>query len=82
MTDSATRTPAIAAQRSIRSPWDVLHPGRQFAVKLADSPVTTAFLLKRIADYFAGRPLDKLPKVLVEQQAEEEAEAEDAADQV
>ena len=65
-----------------RSPWDVLHPGRQFARKLADSPVTTAFLLKRIEDYFANRPLDKLPKALADQQAAEEAEAEDAADQV
>ncbi len=65
-----------------RSPWDVLHPGRKFAEKLADSPATTAFLLQRIEDYFAGRPLAKLPKALAEQQAAEEAEAEDAADQV
>jgi hypothetical protein len=38
--------------------------------------------LQRIADYFAGRPLAKVPKVVVEQLAEEEADAEDAADQV
>jgi Eco29kI restriction endonuclease len=65
-----------------RSPWDVLHPGRQFAVKLANSPLSVEFLLKRIEDYFAGRPLDKLPKAIAKQQAEEEAEAEDAADEI
>ena len=63
------------------SPWDVLHPGRAFSVKLADSPVTPE-LLKRIADYLVGRPLDKLPKVLEEQKAAEEAEAEEAADEI
>lgn len=60
-----------------KSPWDVLHPGRAFSVKLADSPVTPE-LLKRIADYLVGRPLDKLPKVLEEQKAAEEAEAEES----
>jgi len=65
-----------------RSPWDVLHPGRKAFLKLAESPVTTEMLLQRIEDYQAGRPLAKLPKALAEQQAAEEAEAEDAADQV
>ena len=65
-----------------KSPWDVLHPGRGFTQKLATPPLTEEFLLKRIDDYFAGRPLDKLPKVVVEQQAEEEAEAEVSADEV
>lgn len=64
-----------------KSPWDVLHPGRTFAEKLADSPVTPNFLLERVADYLAGRPLAKLPKVIVEQQAELEAEAEEGADE-
>lgn len=65
-----------------KSPWDVLHPGRAFAKKLADSPVTPEFLLRRVADYLAGRRLEKLPKVLAQQQAEQEAEAEDIADDV
>jgi hypothetical protein len=42
-------------------PSYVLHPGRAFTVKLAESPVTTEFLLPRIEDYLAGRPLAKLP---------------------
>lgn len=63
-----------------KSPWDVLHPGRSFASKLADSPATPEFLLRRVADYLAGRPLEKLPKVLEVQQAEQEAEAEEIAD--
>ena len=63
------------------SPWDVLHPGREFTKKLAKSPVTQEFLLQRIQDYFAGHPLVKLPRAVEEQLAEEESEAEDAADQ-
>jgi hypothetical protein len=76
------KDPGKRRSTQYRSPWDVLHPGRQFAVKLAASPVTAEFLLKRVGDYFAGRKLDPLPKALQKQQAEEEAEAEDAADQV
>jgi hypothetical protein len=65
-----------------KSPWDVVHPGRQFAEKLADSPVSREFHIKRIEDHLAGRPLAKLPKVLVEQEAQERAEAEQAADDI
>jgi hypothetical protein len=50
-----------------KSPWDILHPGRRFSEKLADGALTPDFLIKRIEDYFAGRPLAKLPKVYVEQ---------------
>jgi hypothetical protein len=64
-----------------RSPWDVLHPGRSFAEKLADSGLTAGFLLKRIDDYLSGRPLDKLPKAIEEQVQAEELSAEDAADE-
>jgi len=76
------KDPGARRATQFRSPWDVLHPGRQFARKLADSPVTTEFLLQRIEDYFAGRPLAKLPKALADQQAAQEAEAEDAADEI
>ncbi len=38
-----------------RSPWDVLHPGRRFAVKLADSPsVSPESLVQRIERFHAG----------------------------
>jgi hypothetical protein len=36
-----------------RPPWDVLHPDRLFAVKLAESPIMAEFLLQRVADYLA-----------------------------
>jgi hypothetical protein len=65
-----------------KSPWDILHPGRGFAKKLADSPVTQEFLLKRVADYFAGKPLQKLPRQLAQQQAELAEEAEELADEL
>lgn len=64
-----------------RSPWDALHPGREFARKLADGGLSQDFLLERTADYFAGRPLKKLPKKVEEQLQEEEQLAEEAADE-
>ena len=38
-----------------RSSWDVLHPGREFAEKLADNPLTADAIAKRVADFFAGK---------------------------
>lgn len=64
-----------------KSPWDVLHPGRYFAEKLADSGVTLAFLEERIADFFAGSSLKPYPKKLAQQIDELKAEAEDDADE-
>jgi hypothetical protein len=63
-----------------KSPWDVLHPGREFAEKLAGGEMTVKFLTQRVADYLAGRPLAKLPKAIAKQQAEENAEEEDAGE--
>jgi hypothetical protein len=60
----------------------VLHPGRQFAKKLAEPPIPPDFLTQRIADYFANRKLAKLPKVLVDQIKAELADDEDAADEM
>lgn len=63
-----------------RSPWDVLHPGRSFAEKLASSTMTGDFLVERASDYLAGRALKKLPKVVAEQIDQDEALAEEDAD--
>lgn len=65
-----------------RSPWDVLHRGRLFANKLAESGLTEAFLVQRIDDYFSGRPMARLPKAVAADLEAEAAEAEDAADDV
>lgn len=64
-----------------KSPWDVLHPGRKFAEKLADSSLTIDFLEQRVADYFASKVLQKLPKAIEQQQAAEVEEAQEAADE-
>lgn len=64
-----------------RSPWDVLHPGRLFAEKLATSPLTSEFLERRVSDYLSDRPLEKLPKVIEEQVEAVKSEAEDSADE-
>ncbi|RVM09366.1 Eco29kI family restriction endonuclease [Sinorhizobium meliloti] len=74
------RDPGRRRATQYRSPWDVLHPGRAFATKLADSPLTDAVLRQRVSDYLSGKPLEKLPKVIEEQQAEEEAEVQQGAD--
>ena len=37
-----------------KSPWDVLHPGREFAEKLADSGQTPEDVIRKVEDYFAG----------------------------
>jgi hypothetical protein len=60
-----------------KSPWDVLHPGRAFAEKLAAGDLTSEFLLERVEDYLAGRNLKRLPKVIEQQQAAEDAEDEE-----
>jgi hypothetical protein len=76
------KDPGKRRSNQFRSPWDVLHPGRLFANKLGKSPLSVEFLNQRIDDYCAGRPLAKLPKIVVDQQAEQQEDAEEAADQV
>lgn len=44
-----------------RSPWDVLHPGRQFAEKLADGGTTVETLVTRLNEYFAGQAVPLIP---------------------
>lgn len=69
------KDPGNRRSKQYKSPWDVLHPGRRFAVKLGDSGLTVEFLRERTEDYFAGRQLKKLPKALVEEMKKEEDEA-------
>ena len=76
------KDPGQRRSKQYKSPFDVLHPGRKFAVKLADSGLTAAFLSQRVEDYFAGRKLAKLPKAIEKQLADDDEEAEDAADEV
>lgn len=40
-----------------RSPWDVLHPGRIFAAKLADGGITPEDITLRLGKFFAGQPI-------------------------
>ena len=65
-----------------KSQWDVVHPGRRVAEKQTNSPLTQAWLIKRIEDYLAGKALDKLPKAVAAQEDELQEEAEDLADEV
>jgi hypothetical protein len=44
-----------------RSPWDALHPGRQFAEKLANGGTTAEALTTRLLEYFAGRVVPLVP---------------------
>jgi Eco29kI restriction endonuclease len=44
-----------------RSPWDALHPGRSFAVKLADGGMTAEALIARLGEFFAGHTVPLIP---------------------
>jgi Eco29kI restriction endonuclease len=44
-----------------RSSWDIIHPGRQFAEKLADGGSTVQALTARLNEYFAGRSIPLVP---------------------
>ena len=75
------KDPGRRRSTQYKSPWDILHPGRKFADKLAESGVSAEFLIQRTSDYLAGRPMAKLPKKLTDQIEAEEAEAEEGADE-
>ncbi len=76
------KDPGKRRSAQYKSPWDVLHPGRKFADKLADGGLIEAFLFQRIDDYLAGRKLARLPKAIARQQADEELEADEGSDEV
>lgn len=52
--------PGVRRATQFRSPWDVLHPGRPWAEKLADSPLTKPELEQRIEAYFRGAPVPEV----------------------
>ncbi|MDQ0466011.1 hypothetical protein QO010_003804 [Caulobacter ginsengisoli] len=77
------KDPGKRRKTQITSPWDVLHPGRKAAINTTPNPeLTVELLLRRIEDHFAERPLTKLPKSVEKAQAEQQAEAEEAADEI
>lgn len=41
-----------------KSSWDVLHPGRQFAEKLAESGISPEAVVERVELYFVGQSID------------------------
>jgi len=76
------KTPGSRRETQYKSPWDVVHPGRKFADRLAQPPAPAEFFLQRISDFFERRPLAKLPKTLADQQERTEAAAEALADEI
>lgn len=44
-----------------KSSWDLVHPGRRFAEKLAVGPVTLDMIIARLDAYFAGRFVPEAP---------------------
>lgn len=49
------KTPGARRFTQFRSLWDVLHPGRKFALKQADGGTTPQDVMNRLDAYFAGR---------------------------
>lgn len=55
------KTPGRRRQTQYRSAWDVLHPGRRFAERLADSRITSEAIIARLEAYFAGQTVPLIP---------------------
>jgi hypothetical protein len=55
------KDPGKRRATQFRSPWDVLHPGRQFAEKLSDGGTTSEMLMTRLKAYFAGQVVPLVP---------------------
>jgi hypothetical protein len=62
------------------SPWDVLHPGRGVAEGLGATPVSQEFMIKRVSDFLADRPMDKLPRAVRMRQVIQNAIADSGED--
>ncbi|MDP1730521.1 MAG: Eco29kI family restriction endonuclease [Devosia sp.] len=58
--------PGAGRLKQMRSPWDVLHPGRGYADRLTGGGPDLEAVLGRVEDYCQGRPLKPLPKRLEE----------------
>lgn len=54
------KTPGVRRPQH-RSSWDVLHPGRRFAERLADGGMTPETLVSRLENYFAGQVVPLIP---------------------
>jgi hypothetical protein len=55
------KTPGRRREAQYRSMWDVLHPGRRFAMRLADSGTTAEVVMVRLREYFAGQVIPLIP---------------------
>jgi hypothetical protein len=53
--------PGMRRATQFRSPWDVLHPGRPAAVKLADGGTTPEIIVARLNAYFSGQIISLIP---------------------
>lgn len=47
--------PGRGRQKQVKSPWDMLHPGRRWAASLPDNPKQPQELRKLVTDFLAGR---------------------------
>jgi len=61
ITGFGNKDPGKRRATQYRSPWDVLHPGRQFSGKLAAGETTPAMLVTRLKEYFAGQVVPLIP---------------------
>jgi Eco29kI restriction endonuclease len=53
--------PGMRRVTQFRSPWDVLHPGRPEAVKLAAGDSTPEIIVSRLNAYFSGQSISMIP---------------------
>lgn len=67
-------TPGKGRKKQVRSKWDTLHPGRGLARGLPANPMSEEGILKRIADFFAGKKVPTLSpaQAVIEEQDDAE----------
>lgn len=72
------KTPGRRRETQYRSAWDVLHPGRRFAERLAESGITPDAIVARLEAYFAGQIVPMIPaEEAGDEGASEDEESED-----
>jgi hypothetical protein len=73
-------TPGKGRFEGMRSPWDMIHPGRGWAQKCAPHVKTIEAILSEIADFKAGKlRIQKTPEEIVAEESEEESDIDDGS---
>jgi hypothetical protein len=71
------KDPGERRKAQYRSPWDVIHPGRQFADKLAQHPKSAHAILAELAAYFATGAVPKRKKSMIDNNGDDNGDGDE-----